>query len=113
MVEKGRVSEGYDFTVPFVLRKGQVDVVVTGDRPGKLTFCFIPLGNLFKSWSTWPVRAGFTFHMPVVEGERYELHAHLEYAGGELDSERFVFTATARKIIVTLRPDAARGLHQH
>ena len=54
---------------------------------------------------------GLVYKRPVGDGQRYQIHAHLEYPGGHLESEPFVFTATTGKTVVTLRPDAPRTLH--
>lgn len=48
----------------------------------------------------------------VVDGQRYQIHVHLEFPGGHLESEPFVFTATTGKKVLTLRPDAPRELHR-
>ena len=51
------------------------------------------------------------YRRPVVDGQRYQVHAHLEFPGGHFESEPYVFTATTGTTIVTLRPDSPRTLH--
>lgn len=111
VVEHGRPSGGFDLVVPSVLSKGELEAIVERARPGLLKICIVPLENLFKIWSTWPARPGVPLRRPVVDGQRYEIHAHVEFPGGHLESEPFVFTATTVKTVVRLRPDAPRTLH--
>jgi hypothetical protein len=112
IVERGRASEAFDFSIPFVLPKGQLEYVVETERRGALKLCFIQLEDLFKRWSSHGVKPGVTYRSAVVDGQRYEVHVHLEFPGGHLESEPFVFTATSGKTSVRLQPDAPRDLHR-
>jgi hypothetical protein len=58
------------------------------------------------------VERGVVYKGTVVDGQRYQIHVHLEFPGGHLESEPFVFTATTGKKVLTLRPDAPRELHR-
>ena len=58
------------------------------------------------------MKPGITYRGVLVDGQRYEVHVHLKFHGGHLESEPFVFTATSGKTSVTLRPDAPRDLHR-
>ena len=112
IVEQRRASEAFDFSIPFVLPKGQLEYVVEADRRGALKLCLIQLEHLFKQRSSHGVKAGVTYRSALVEGQRYEVHVHLEFPGGHLESEPFVFTATSGKTSVRLQPDAPRDLHR-
>ena len=112
IVEQGRAREAFDFSIPFVLPKGELEYVVETQHRGALRVCFIQLEDLFKRWTSNGVKPGVTYRSAVVDGQRYEVHVHLEFPGGHLESEPFVFTATAGKTAATLRPDAPRDLHR-
>lgn len=111
VVERGRAGEEHDFSVPMILAKGEVEVVVESGYAGELKFCFQQLDARI-SWSSFRLRAGVPLRMPIVDGQQYQVHAHLEFPGGHLESEPFVFTGTTGKTVVKLRPDAPRSLHQ-
>jgi hypothetical protein len=111
-VQRGRPSEGLEFSISTTLGKGELEYVVEADHAGELRFCFVQLEDLFSRWSSYTVTRGVAYKLPVVEGQRYQVHAHLEFAGGHLESEPFIFTATTGKTVVTLRPDAPRQLHR-
>jgi hypothetical protein len=112
IVEQGRTREAFDFSIPFVLPKGELEYIVETQHPGTLKVCFIRLDDLFKQWTSHAVKPGVAYRGPVVDGQRYEVHVHLEFPDGHLESEPFVFTATTGKTSVTLRPDAPRNLHR-
>lgn len=112
VVEQGRTGEAYDFSIPFILQKGELEYVVDTQHAGALKFCFVQLEDLFSQWTSHAVKPGLTYRAAIVDGQRYEVHVHLEYPGGHLESEPFVFTATTGKLSVTLRPDAPRTLHR-
>jgi hypothetical protein len=112
VVELGRPSEGFDFSIPGILPKGELEYVVESPFAGKLTVCFLQLEDLFSRRISHGVKAGVVYTSAVVDGQRYEVHVHLEYPGGHLESEPFVFTATTGKTTVTLRSDAPRTLHR-
>jgi hypothetical protein len=112
IVEQGRTRDGFDFSIPFVLAKGELEYVVETQHAGKLKVCFIKLDDLFKQWTSHAVKPGVMYRGAVVDGQRYEVHVHLEFPDGHLESEPFVFTATTGKTSVTLRPDAPRNLHR-
>jgi hypothetical protein len=111
IVERGRVTEGHDFSIPMLLEKGEVEVVVESGHAGELTMCYRQLPQR-SSQSRYRMRAGVALRMPVVDGQQYEVHAHLDFPGGHLESEPFIVTGTTGKTIVKLRPDAPRNLHQ-
>jgi hypothetical protein len=110
IVERGRVTDGHDFSIPMLLEKGEVEVVVESEQAGEMTTCYRQLAQRI-SWSRYRMRAGVPVRMAVVDGQQYEVHAHLEFAGGHLESEPFIVTGTTGKTVVTLRPDASRNLH--
>ena len=112
IIEQGRTRESFDFSIPLVLSKGEFEYIVETQHAGRLKFCFIQLDDLFKRWSSHAVKPGVTYRGAVVDGQRYEVHVHLELPDGHLESEPFVFTATSSKTSVTLRPDAPRDLHR-
>jgi hypothetical protein len=112
VVERGRASEGFDFSIPMVLPKGELEVVVESDYAGTLKLCYVQLEDLFSRWSSYFLQPGIPQRFPVVDGQRYQVHVHLEFPGGHLESEPFVFTATTGKTAVRLRPDAPRALHR-
>lgn len=111
VIGPGQAREGFDFSIPMALAKGEVEVTVENDHAGVLKLCYVQLEDLFSRWSSYAPKSGVPQRMPVVDGQRYEVHAHLEFPGGHLESEPFVFTATSGKTVVTLRPDAPRVLH--
>ena len=110
VVARGVRSAGFDFSIATVLGKGELEVIVENDRPGQLRFCFMQLKDL--GGSSWSVEAGVPHRVPVVDGQRYQVHAHLEFPGGHLESEPYIFTATTQKTVVRLSPDAPRTLHR-
>lgn len=112
VVERGVASEGFDFAVPPELPKGEVAVRVVASRPGALTYCFVELEDLVRRRITVPVEPGSPHRQPVVASLRYEIHAHLAYPGGHLESAPVVFTATTDRVTVTLTPDRPRSLHR-
>jgi hypothetical protein len=112
VVERGRASDGFDFSIPVILSKGDLEVIVDNDRAGRLSVCFVELEDRVSRWASYDVRAGLPRHFRVVDGQRYQVHAHLEFPGGHLESESFVFTASTGKTAVRLRPDAPRALHR-
>lgn len=112
IVEHGRPSEGFDFSIATTLPKGELEYVVEANVAGKLKFCFVQLEDLFSRWTSHTVERGVVYKAAVVDGQRYQVHVHLEFPGGHLESEPFVFTATTGKTVVTLRPDAPRELHR-
>jgi hypothetical protein len=111
VVERGRVTDGLDFSVPMVLPKGELEVIVQSEYAGVLKICFVPLEDRFKRRTSETVQMGAPYRRPVVDGQRYQVHAHLEFPGGHFESEPYVFTATTGTTIVTLRPDSPRTLH--
>jgi hypothetical protein len=112
VVERGRASEGFDFSMPVTLPKGELEVIVDGSDAGELKLCFSQAEDLVRSWSSIEAQRGIPQRCPVVDEERYQVHAHLEFRGGHLESEPLVFTATTAKTVVTLHPDAPRRLHR-
>ncbi len=112
IVEHGRASEGFDFSIATTLPKGELEYVVEADHAGELKVCFVQLEDLFSRRTTHGVERGVVYKGAVVDGQRYQIHAHLEFPGGHLESEPFIFTATTGKTVVTLRPDAPRDLHR-
>lgn len=112
VVEGAANGNAFDFTLPEAFSKGELTVVVETSYQGKLTVCFVQLEDLFLSWSSEDVAAGVPITRPVVDGQRYQVHAHLEYPGGHLESEPVVFTATTQRTVVTLRPNAPRTFHR-
>jgi len=112
VVQPGQPSEGFDFSIATTLAKGELEYVVEADHAGKLKFCFVQLEDLFSRWTSHTVERGVVYRGRVVDGQRYQVHVHLEFPGGHLESEPFVFTATTGKTVVTLRPDAPRELHR-
>lgn len=112
IIEQGRASQVFDFSVPTILAKGELAYVVETAYRGALKFCFVQLEDLFSRWSSYDVKPGVKYRLPVVDGQRYQVHAHLNFPGGHLESEPFVFTATTGETLVTLRPDAPRDLHR-
>jgi hypothetical protein len=113
IVEQGRASQVFDFSVTTILPKGQLAYVVEAANSGALKFCFVQLEDLFSRWSSYDVKPGVKYTLPVVDGQRYQVHVHLNFPGGHLESEPFVFTATMGETVVTLKPDAPRELHRN
>ena len=111
IVGEGYPTDNLDFSVPTILLKGELEVSVETDAAGVLTVCFSQLEEQAKTRSTDRVQAGQPFRHPVVEGQRYQVHAHLDFPGGHLESEPYEFTATVGTTFVTLRPDTPRDLH--
>lgn len=111
VIESGKDSGLHDFSIPAILVKGELNVVVDSDHAGSLELCVESLENLFKGWTTYFPRAGVPATLPVVEGQRYQVHAHVRYPGGHLESAPYVVTATAGTTWVRLRPDEPRTLH--
>jgi hypothetical protein len=112
IIEQGRASQSFDFSVPTILPKGELAYVVETAYSGALKFCFVQLEDLFSRWASYDVKPGITYRLPVVDGQRYQVHVHLNFPGGHLESEPFIFTATTGETAVTLRPDAPRDLHR-
>lgn len=112
VIERGQRIDGFDFSIPAILPKGELEVTVEAGRSGELRFCFVQLEDLFSKWTSSGVAANVVIKRPVVDGQRYQVHVHLEFPGGHLESEPFVFTATTGKTTVTLRPDQPRTLHR-
>jgi hypothetical protein len=111
VVREDQPIEGIDFSVPPTLRKGQLEVVVDTPYAGQLTLCFEELEDQIGRWTTESVQAGVVVRKPVVEMQRYRVHAHLKFADGHLESLPFTFVATNGKTVVRLRPDAPRTFH--
>lgn len=111
LVERGRPSDGFDFSIPTILGKGELEVTVESEYAGELKLCYVQLEDLVRRLSSYRPRRGVPMRLPVVDGQRYEVHVHLNYPGGHLESEPFVFTATTDRTIVRLRPDSPRDLH--
>jgi hypothetical protein len=112
IIQQGRASQTFDFSVPMILPKGELVYIVETAYGGALKFCFIELEDLFSRWTSYDVRRGVKYRLPVADGQRYQIHVHLNFPGGHLESEPFVFTATTGETVVTLRPDAPRDLHR-
>jgi hypothetical protein len=112
VVERGRPSDGFDLSIPMILSKGQLEVIVDNEYAGELELCFVQLEDLFRRSSTYRPHPGRPLRLPVVDGQRYEVHVHLNYPGGHYESEPVVFTATTEQTQVRLRPDAPRQLHR-
>ena len=113
VVERGRDSGWFDFSIPMILDKSNLEVLIETDHDGELSLCFVQLDDAFAARrSSWSMQAGVPRTMPVVQGQRYEVHAHLEFPGGHLESEPYVFTAADQTTVVTLRPDSRRILHR-
>lgn len=111
VVERGRPGDGFDFSIPAMLAKGELEAIVDSEYAGELELCYVQLEDLHRRRATYTPRRGVPLRFPVVDGQRYEVHAHLKYPGGHLESEPAVFTATTEKTTVRLRPDAPRELH--
>lgn len=113
VVEHGATSASFNFSIPYILSKGEVAVLVdTGDVIGETTRCFVQLDDLVSRRSIYDMKPGVAMVMPVVEGSRYHLHAHLKNSAGHLESEPYEFTATTGRETVSLRPDSPRTLHR-
>jgi hypothetical protein len=113
VVERGRASVGHDFAVGPALASGEVEVVVEGSHDGALTVCVVPLDSTPLIWSERAAIARVPMRVRVVEGQRYDVHAHVDKdRAGHLESEAVVFTATAGTMLVRLSPDAPRRLHR-
>ena len=95
-----------------LLAKGELEVIIDSDSAGELKLCFVQLEDLFSRWSSYRAQPGVPVRIPVVDGQRYQVHAHLTVRDGHLESEPFVFTATSGETVVRLRPDAPRTLHR-
>jgi hypothetical protein len=104
-------STRFDFMIPSTLAKGELEVIVDADGPGRLEVCFEQLENTFSGWSSTPIAGGAAFRTPVVDGQRYQVHVHVRHGGSHLESQPQIFTATATRTVLTLRPDAPRLLH--
>lgn len=112
VLERGHPSDGYDFSIPMILPKGELEVIVESDYAGELELCFVQLEDPFRRRSTHTPQRGVPLRLPIVDGQGYEVHAHLKYPGGHFESEPAVFTATTEKTVVRLRPDGPRELHR-
>lgn len=112
LVEPGHAGGAFDFSIPMLLSKGELEVIVDSDYAGELKLCFIQLEDIFSRWSSYNAQRGIPLRVPVVDGQRYQVHAHLTFPGGHLESEPLVFTASTEKTVLRLRPDAPRTLHR-
>jgi hypothetical protein len=112
VVGRGVASDGLDFSIPMILPKGDLEVIIETEYAGKLTLCYLQLDDLFARRSSHTPPIGVPHRLRVVDGQRYEVHVHLEFPGGHLESEPFVFTATTGRTVVKLRPDSPRTLHR-
>ena len=110
VIQSGQVTAGLDFAVTTELRKGQLEVTTRASQAGELKVCLVPLDSRRRSWTRHDVTDGVPIRLPVVEGHRYEVHAHLSNGRSHLESEPLVFTATAALTAVALTPDAPRDL---
>jgi hypothetical protein len=77
VIEPGGSNSVYDFSMPFVLAKSELEAIVESEVPGRLTFCLAPLDSIVRRSSRYDVGAAVPLHVPVVDGQRYEVHAHL------------------------------------
>lgn len=103
----------FNFSVPYILPKGEVAITVeAGDVIGETTVCFIELDDLVSRRRSFDIKRGVAVVMPVVDGSRYHIHAHLKHSGGHHESEPYEFTATTGRENVWLRPDVPRTLHR-
>ena len=100
-MQPGQSGEGFDFSIAATLAKGELEYSVEADHAGKLKVCFVQLEDLFSRWTSHAVVRGVVYKGPVVDVQRYQVHVHLEFPGGHLESEPFVFTATTGKTVVT------------
>jgi hypothetical protein len=111
VIESSTDSGLHDFSIPAILAKGELKIVVDGAPPGGADVCVLPLESLFKIRSSYRAHPGHALTVPVVDGQPYEVHVHLRYPGGHLESAPYVFTATSGTTWVRLRPDQPRTLH--
>lgn len=113
-VQRGGVVEGLDFSLGPKLREGSVSVSVDPQgHAGTLSMCFENLDDRIKGWTTHPVSAGQMIALPVLEGVHYEVHAHLEFPGGHLESAPVEFTGSAdNPQSIRLIVDAPRTIHR-
>jgi hypothetical protein len=110
VIQAGQVSAGLEFAVTTELRKGELEVTVRASQAGELKVCLVPLDSRRRIWTRHDVSDGVPLRLPIVEGHRYDVHAHLSSGRDHLESEPVVFTATAGKTAVSLVPDAPRDL---
>lgn len=92
------------------IAQGEIELYVASDVAGKMTVCLHALDGV-NGRATYEVRSGESVRRPVVDGQRYQVHAHVEYPGGHVESEPIVFKGARGRAVLTLRPDAPRNLH--
>jgi hypothetical protein len=112
IIEHDGTPGSYDFSVPYILRKGEVSITVeAAGAIGAATVCFVELDDRVSRQRIFDVTAGVPIAMPVVDGARYHVHAHLKGSLRQLESEPYEFTATTDTHHVTLRPDRTTATH--
>jgi hypothetical protein len=112
VVERAGVVTGVDFSVGEALAAGSVQVTIdTRGHVGRLTFHFENLDNVARSWTGGPVERGQVMNLPVLEGVHYEVHAHLEFDGGHVESAPAEFVGTSGEQSIRLIIDRPRKIH--
>lgn len=112
IVDHGGTPASFDFSVPYILGKGEVAITVEAAGViGEATVCFVELDDLVSRRRSFGVTPGVVMAMPVVDGSRYHVHAHSRNPGGHLESAAYEFTATTETHHVTLRPDRTGTSH--
>jgi hypothetical protein len=87
-VGQAAIVEGLDFSVPSILGRGELELIVESVRPGNLEVRFTE-----------------------VDGQRYAVHAHLETPSGHLETEPLVIVGGLQRTVIRLHPDEPRTLH--
>ncbi len=115
VIGNGTMHAGLDFALIDQLRAGTLDVRVESNGvPGETAVCFtnISCGEA-RGGGTYPqFSPGQQVVIPVLEGQRYRLMAHIERPIGHSESEVVEVTGSGDRQIVTLRAQRARGQHQ-
>jgi len=65
-------------------------VIVESDRPGTLEVCMSEITDGPQTSSRRAARNGGPQIFPVMDGQRYSVHAHLETSTGHLETEPLV-----------------------
>jgi hypothetical protein len=110
-VTAGAIQDGYDFSLNLRPPAGVVWVRVQAGSGGALTLCTRELDDAVAGRTTREVTTSHAYRLDVLEGSRYEIHAHRETPGGTLTSAPVVFTGATGQATIELQPDRPRHLH--
>ena len=110
-VGRGTLQEGFDFSLNPRPPAGIVWVRVSAGGGGTVKVCVVHLDAAPTQWTTREVSSSTLIRVDVLEGVRYQIHAHRETPNGTLTSAPAIFTGATGQATIELQPDRPRHLH--